>query len=113
MSTTNVTINGSTSDGYHTFDELYDHRITLWIALCRKIREANKVSDVWRSRVHSDGSSFDGWFVLGTGYARGEQITYHLPLSRWNETDFAHELDHAPPFDGHTSADLLARIARL
>jgi len=26
---------GKISDGYHTFDELYDHRITLWIALCR------------------------------------------------------------------------------
>ena len=24
------------SDGYHTFEELYDHRITLFIALCKQ-----------------------------------------------------------------------------
>lgn len=28
------------SDGYHTFDELYDHRITLYIALCRTFKFA-------------------------------------------------------------------------
>ncbi len=26
-----------TCDGYHTFDELYDHRITLYISLCKQI----------------------------------------------------------------------------
>ena len=28
---------GSFSDGYHTVDELYDHRVMLWITLCRVI----------------------------------------------------------------------------
>ena len=72
------------SDGYHTFGELYEHRVGLFIALCRKIVyiekevEGKQVSSVWRSRRHADGESQDGWFVLGIGYKPGEQISYHL-----------------------------------
>jgi hypothetical protein len=102
------------SDGYHTFSELYDHRITLWIALCRMyaFEDAPSWAEklVWRSKLHSDGSCFDGWFVLGIGVKPGEQMTYHLPLSMWDETGFAKTSDRAPEFDGHSSADVLARI---
>lgn len=107
---------GKISDGYHTFDELYEHRIVLWIALCRQIGSDPRYRfgrDVWRSRLHSDGSSFDGWFVLGMGGAPGVQMTYHLPLSRWDECQFATEIARAHPFDGHTSADVLRRISEL
>lgn len=50
------------SDGYHTFTELYEHRCTLWITLCRALRllTVNKTQRpepvVWRSKKHSDGS---------------------------------------------------------
>ncbi len=106
---------GSISDGYHTFDELYEHRITLWIALCRRVRNSvrESLNPVWRSKLHSDGTAFDGWFVLGMFHQPGHQITYHLPLSRWDETDFAVTKAKAPEFDGHTSADAIARIAAL
>lgn len=123
-------ITGKTSDGYHTFDELYEHRITLWIALCKQVDRADEDADdrasntstsrcrhvpnrVWRSNLHSDGSSFDGWFVLGIGYKAGEQMTYHLPISKWRECDFANTLGRAPEFDGHSSIDVLERISRL
>lgn len=109
--------NMSVSDGYHTFDELYDHRITLYIALCRTFKFAAESeggnSQVWRTYNHSDGSTMEGWFVLGIGKEPGKQITYHLPLNRWVETDFAEELDKAPEFDGHTSADVLVRLKEL
>lgn len=101
---------GEVSDGYHTFDELYDHRITLWIALCRE-RSSNV--HVWRSTVHSDGTSYSGWFALGMYSTPGRQITYHLPLERWDETGFAETLDFAPEFDGHTSDDVLDRLKNL
>lgn len=105
---------GEVSDGYHTFNELYDHRITLWIALCRAwAGHPSDDASVWRSKLHSDGSSFDGWFVLGMWKEPGEQITYHLPLSRWDETDFAVTLECGPEFDGHTAVDALERIKRL
>lgn len=109
---------GSISDGYHTFDEIYDHRVTLWIALCR-MADRGLFGIPWRSKMHSDGSSFEGQFVLGMGEDPGEQITYHLPLSRWDECGFARicELgsgyNEIPKFDGHTSADVLQRIKNL
>lgn len=90
---------------------MYNHRIALWIALCRAKSEAGFVP--WRSKVHSDGTAIDGWFILGFDWARGKQITYHLPMGRWSETEFAHTLDKAPEWDGHTSADVLERLETL
>ncbi len=109
-------VGGLVSDGYHTFDELYDHRITLWIALCRSYRTHGSRTmppDVWRSTLHSDGSAFDGWFVLGFGKQSGNQITYHIPISRWEETGFAETLDRAPKWDGHKPSDVIERLKRL
>jgi hypothetical protein len=100
-----------TTDGYHTFKELYDHRITLYIALCRYVHEYEEF--VWRSRLHADGTKFDGWFVLGIATSPGHQITYHLPDARWDDCNFADELERAPAFDGHTAADVLARLKKL
>jgi hypothetical protein len=110
------------SDGYHTFKELYEHRITLYIALCRMYLKWQSHYDegqldyyktVWRSKAHSDGSIWDGWFLLGIGKKSGEQITYHLPLAKWEECNFAAILDKAPEFDGHTSEDVLQRLSQL
>ncbi len=111
------------SDGYHTFDELYEHRVTLFIAFCKLYEghvapavfatAAGRTRDAWRSKLHSDGTSYEGWFILGINKEEGKQITYHLPMSRWEETDFAETLEKAPEFDGHTSADVLERIKSL
>jgi hypothetical protein len=100
------------SDGYHTYEELYDHRIVNYIALCRFVdRYSGEI--VWRSKVHSDGSVWNGWFLLGIGKEHGSQITYHLPISEWSNTEFATEYDEAPDFDGHTPDDVLERIRNL
>lgn len=110
---TGIEITGETSDGYHTFNELYDHRIALFIALCSEIDARTPTGHVWRSKLHSDGSCFDGWFVMGIGTEPGDQITYHLPLSRWADTDWlGTERPQAPEFDGHTSSDVLQRLRR-
>lgn len=105
------------SDGYHTFGELYEHRIQLWISLCRAqqlVRHYQQREEpVWRTFKHSDGTSYDGWFLLGIGRDPGQQITYHLPSSKWDECNFAITLDRAPEFDGHTSADVLERLKSL
>jgi len=99
------------SDGYHTFEELYDHRITLYVALCKQLSKERH--DIWRTAIHSDNSVWDGWFLLGIGYNAGEQITYHLPVSRWEECDFAIQIHKAPTFDGHSSAQVIQRIKNL
>ncbi len=110
------------SDGYHTIPELYDHRIALYIALCKAKQDfcchgdpRNNCSDkiVWRSKLHSDSSSYEGWFILGIHRIKGKQITYHIPLSYWDETEFAETLKKAPKWDGHTSADVITRISNL
>lgn len=106
----------SISDGYHTFEELYDHRISIFIALCKAIVDKGAAQDaarVWRSKRHSDGELCFGTgtqYVLGIGKEAGEQMTYHIPIERWDETDFVQEIERAPEFDGHTSADVLARL---
>ena len=110
-----ITIKGNdlqVFDGDHTFEELYDHRIALFIALAREVSK-QCVSSIWRSHRHSDGGSCEGWFLLGIGTSKGQQITYHIPGDRWRETNFAETLDKAPEFDGHTSADVLQRLKRM
>jgi Ser/Thr protein kinase RdoA (MazF antagonist) len=94
-------------DGYHTIGELYDHRIELFIALCRTLCHSR---NVWRSMQHHDGSNFDGWFIMGLDTDKGKQISYHLPMSKWDDTHFAQTLATAPEWDGHTSADVLKRL---
>lgn len=113
----------SVSDGYHTIEELYDHRIAIYISLCRMAQYAHLLElsnnpftpprKVWRSKLHSDGSSFDGWFILGIGEEKNQQITYHLPLEKWSDTEFAETLEKAPEWDGHTSSDVIGRLGLL
>ena len=73
--------------------------------------EADRVF-VWRSKAHSDGSVWDGWFVLGIFKETGRQITYHLPMSKWEECNFADTLDKAPVWDGHSPEDVLERLKK-
>lgn len=104
------------SDGYHTMDELYSHRNTLFIAMCRIIQsehETPSYKPVWRSKLHSDGTMFEGMFVLGLMQIPGQQITYHLPLSDWKRTSFAQTLDAAPEWDNHTPSDVIERLEKL
>jgi hypothetical protein len=106
-----------TCDSYHTFDELYEHRIRLFIALCQYFIQGKASYDdrnVWIAKHHSDGTMFDGWFIAGIGKAKGNQITYHLPLSYWKDiVNFAEVLERAPEFDGHTPDDVLERLKKL
>jgi len=111
------------SDGYHTFGELYEHRIRLFLTLCRYVQKEDESARsyggvtrperVWRSFCHSDGSSFKGWFIMGINVEKGEQITYHIPVSYWEETNWAETLDLAPEWDFHTPEDVIERLKHL
>jgi hypothetical protein len=99
---------GETSDGYHTFNELYEHRHALFLALL----SCNAgVLPTWMSIRHDDGASLQGWFVAGIRLPNG-MITYHLPDRLWEacKTTRAEVLEHAPKWDGHTSADVVKRL---
>lgn len=100
-------ITEETSDGYHTFRELYDHRRALTAALVKTGR-----FPAWRSKRHhpDDSPIFDGYFIIGIELPDGP-ITYHYELKYWD--DFrggADDLDHAPKWDG---ADANASVTRL
>ena len=55
------------SDGYHTFKELYSHRVKLFVALLNTLESLhyriNYPSKCWKSKLHADGTMFDGWFI--------------------------------------------------
>lgn len=102
-----TTETGSISDGFHTFDELYDHRTALFAALCRSNRHL-----AWRSRRHHQGGDpmYPGYFIAGIGVTPGTQITYHVRDTAWDLFYGVPERDHAPTWDGHTPADVVARL---
>ncbi len=97
---------GEISDGYHTFNELYDHRCTLFLALIQRVPSMS-----WISKKHDDGSSFDGWFIAGMRLPSGD-VTYHLPEKMWDlAVKTGAELrNFAPKWDGHKSQDVVIRL---
>lgn len=96
---------GEVSDGYHTFNELYDHRCVLFLALLTLL------SNAWYAKKHHDGSMWDGWFIAGVEIEEDKQITYHLPNKYLKiAKERLHKQEYAPEWDGHTSEDVLTRI---
>lgn len=99
------------SDGYHTFKELYDHRIALFIALSNTVEPMGSMV-AWKSKLHHDGTMWDGWFIAGLFIEKGEQISYHLPIDKWDALH-SEVLERAPEWDGHTPADVIERLLRM
>lgn len=97
---------GGVSDGYHTFDELYYHRMVLTAVICSLIPER-----CWKSRHHDDGSMYDGMFIVGIETDKG-QATYHYDKEYWYLFDIQ-ELPFAPKYDGHTPDEAIERIKSL
>ena len=88
------------SDGYHTFEDLYEQRLILSAALAKNNPHA------WKSKRHEDGSVpfGGGWFIMGFDTDEG-CYTYHYELKDWDLFQ-CKELDKGKPWDGHTSKDV-------
>lgn len=95
---------GEISDGYHTFNELYDHRHTLFSIVCNRC-------DGWKSKLHDDGTMIKGWFIAGIDTPEGT-VTYHIPIDWW-DLFVCKELERAPRWDGHTSKQVITRLLSL
>jgi len=93
---------GELSDGYHTFNELYRHRISLFMVLAKLC--SMKGYPTYRFEHYS------GWFCLGIESPFG-QISYHLPTRFWNRCSFAEA--RQPEFDGHTGDDVVERLQKM
>lgn len=100
-------INGATSDGYHTFNELYDHRAKLFSVVVAAFS-----NNAWKSKRHSDGSMYEGMFIVGIDTPHG-QATYHYEIEPYWELFHCSELPKAPEWDGHTPTQAIDRIAGL
>ena len=100
-------VDENTSDGYHTFKELYHHRAVLFAALIAQMPEK-----AWKSKQHSDGTMFDGMFIVGIETPDG-QATYHYDIDPYWGLFRCRELDHAPEWDGHTPAQAIERIEQM
>ena len=90
---------GDLSDGYHSYNELYKHRMILFSIICNQNQEV-----AWKSQLHHDGTMFDGYFIVGINTPQG-QFTYHYQLEYW-ELFKVKELEKAPEYDGHTPDDI-------
>jgi len=88
-----------TSDGYHTFDELYYHRMILFSVICNQNKER-----AWKSWLHADGTMYEDYFIVGINTPDGD-YSYHYHKDHWSKFDVK-ELKNAPVWDGHKSEDV-------
>lgn len=100
-------VNGDTSDGYHTFDELYHHRAVLFSVIV-----AHNRGMAWKSRKHHDGTMYDGMFIVGIDTPWG-QASYHYDIDPYWDMFDCEEREAAPEWDGHTPDDAIERIGKL
>ena len=100
-------ITGETSDGYHTFNELYHHRAVLFSVIVSVFHDM-----AWKSKKHHDGTMFDGMFIVGIDTPDG-QATYHYDIDPYWGMFNCRVLDNAPEWDGHTPAQAIERIGKL
>lgn len=100
-------IDGDTSDGYHTFNELYHHRAILFSVIVKAFSDK-----AWKSLRHHDDTMYDGMFIVGIDTPDG-QATYHYDIDPYWDIFECRELERAPEWDGHTPAQAIERIRGL
>lgn len=102
---------GEVSDGWHTFNELYEYRMLYNAALFNEMAKGRNFNEVHKSLRHNDGELCfgGGWFVVVALLPTG-QITNHYKIEDWELFNIP-ECDKAKfIFDGHTPADVSKRL---
>ena len=99
---------GEVSDGFHTFNGLYEQRMILFAALVKAYKDK-----AWKSYRHEDGEYCfgGGWFIVGIDTPAGS-YTYHYENKYWDMFDCV-DLPRAKHWDGHTEADAKTRLLSL
>lgn len=105
-------ITENTSDGYHSFKELYEFRKLYNAALFNEWQKEGKYM-VHKSKRHSDGELCfgGGWFIVMAQLPTG-QISNHYELKDWDLFQID-ELERAAKWDGHTAQDVAKRLEAL
>ena len=104
----NVNSIGELSDGFHTFNGLYEQRMILFAALVKAYKDK-----AWKSYRHEDGEYCfgGGWFIVGIDTPEGS-YTYHYENKYWDMFDCM-DLPRGKHWDGHTEADAETRLMSL
>ena len=99
---------GELSDGFHTFNGLYEQRLILFAALVKAYKDK-----AWKSYRHEDGEYCfgGGWFVVGIDTPEGS-YTYHYENKYFDLFD-CEILDYAKQWDGHTEKDVTRLLSLL
>lgn len=114
---------GKISDGYHTFDELYDYRMIYNAALFNEwahtLSPMNGYGNslfrftkfnIHKSTRHSDGGLCfgGGWFIVMAELPTG-QISNHYPMKYWDLFKIP-IVERANVWDGHTPQQAFERL---
>lgn len=104
----NVKDIGELSDGFHTFNGLYEQRMILFAALVKAYKDK-----AWKSYRHEDGEYCfgGGWFIVGIDTPEGS-YTYHYENKYWDMFECI-ALPRSKHWDGHTEADAETRLMSL
>ena len=94
-------ITEDTSDGYHTFGQLYYQRMMLFAVLVQEHKDR-----AWKTWNHEDGKPCfgGGWFLVTIDTPRGA-YGYHFEAKYWRLFDCP-ELPKAKHWDGYTEEDV-------
>lgn len=101
---------GNISDGYHTFNELYEYRLLYNAGMFNELAKQG-LYDVHKSKKHSDGTAPFGdgnWFIVQAELPTG-QISNHYEMKDW-ELFNVPEKEKANPYDGHTPQNVAKRL---
>jgi hypothetical protein len=101
-----LTVTEHTSDGHHTFAELYRHRTALLAAFAR-----DHLYQGWRTKEHhpDDSPMFAGYFLVQLDLPTGP-VSYHVRLEHWDDFAALRTLPHAPRWEGHTPNDVVRSL---
>lgn len=104
-------LKGKISDGYHTFDELYEFRKVYNAALFNEWAKQDDKYRPHKSLKHSDGALCfgGGWFIVVAILPTG-QISNHYEIKDWDLFKIPETETALVEFDGHTAADVLERL---
>lgn len=93
-------ITEDTSDGYHTFEQLYYQRMMLFATLVQEHKDC-----AWKTWNHEDGKPCfgGGWFLVTIDTPKGA-YGYHFEEKYWNLFNCP-ELPKAKHWDGYTEKD--------
>jgi hypothetical protein len=107
-----IVIDENTSDGFHTFKELYDLKMSLHAALVNEWAKQHQY-DTHKSYKHGDGTLCfgGGWFIVMGTLPSGD-ISNHYPEQDWDQFHCPAR-ETAKEWDGHTTREVIARLQSL